>query len=122
MTHAARWPDLTPDQVHARVANMWDLTTNWPLPRFTLVCPLCHHPDVALKDFRFFERKGATIPHRCDVQAKCTRCSHVITFGLAVPPDVYNRHQPGRRYHWRWVRDQIQTPSGGPIGPDQARP
>lgn len=120
MTHAARWPDLPADQVLARVTDAWDLTTGWPLPRFPLVCPVCGYDDVGLKDWRFFERKHATVPHRCDVTAKCTSCSHVLTFGLAVPTDVYEQHQPGRTYRWRTVRRELaereSKAAGGPVG------
>lgn len=99
----------------ARVAEAWEFRAGFPFPRFELRCPVCSSTEVGLKDWRFFERKGTpSIAHRCDVSAKCCRCSFVLMFGVPVPPESFELHGGRRRIGWRQVRELVAADGGGP--------
>lgn len=65
----------------------WDFTDTLPRPRLELRC-LCGATDEWLPRYwRLHTRPDtSTVEHRCDVSIKCTRCSHVAVFGLAITP------------------------------------
>lgn len=104
---------LTHDEVLARVERRWDTSGVLPVPRGDWVhCPMCGSRDMHLRWWRFFERPGGTVRHRCDVSFKCTDCSLVqYPFGVPLPPEAWRRWQQSRlpsRVEWRQGREYIE--------------
>lgn len=86
--------DLTADEIHARVAESWDLAAPLPTPGPWLCCPCCSATELQARFWRFHLREGGRIPWRCDVSFKCCRCSLVFTFGVALDEATFARHVP----------------------------
>lgn len=84
----------SPEEVLARVQEVWNLAGEFPQfhDDALLACPTCRGGTFTYRYWRFFERfpKG-TIPHRCDIGVKCNRCGIVLTFGIPIPVEVYDR-------------------------------
>lgn len=97
------------EEVLARVGEVWDLSGAFPEMRddADLRCPTCGQGTFTYRYWRFFERVPAgTVPHRCDVGVKCNRCSLVLTFGLPIPAEMFERAPERRARIWR--RDAIR--------------
>ena len=100
----------TLEQVETRVRGFWDLSNGFPMPRNTLLCPVCRSPEVGIKHCRFFKvnHKPKTTPYRCDVSFKCFNCSAVWMHGVPVPKEAFKcLHNGGRAWTWRQMRCRL---------------
>lgn len=98
------FPKMTREEILSRVREVWDLDGILPWPHETLNCASCGSGELHPRYWRFFRRQGfpeSRVPYRCDVGVKCTRCSLVMVFGVAVPKEVYDR-APNRGHQLQW--------------------
>ena len=111
-TNQKLFPNLTPDEVLKVVSEHWDLTGNFPLPKWDVVCSSCRQPRVQAQFWRFsrYTSHNGRNPYRCNVSMKCTHCSHVMMFGVFIPEAMYQYHLTNgvKSYHWREVRRLLQ--------------
>lgn len=121
MSRADLFPDAHSEGRDDRVAACWDLDWPLPIPRAPLLlCPCCSvgnpfpTPTLVLKDWKFHSRSdvGSKQPWRCDVRLKCVGCSAVLTYGVAVPRQTYDKARaampPGRLSSWLHWREGKQ--------------
>jgi hypothetical protein len=90
------FPELTPEEIHERVATRWDLYSwAYPLPKFHAVCPWCGADELHARTWGFHDRHphmerdvdSGRVRYRCDVSMKCCFCGNVQTWGVAVPDE-----------------------------------
>lgn len=100
------FPQMSSEEILQRVREVWDLEGVLPWPKVPISCAACGSGDLHPRYWRFFKRAGwetSRVPFRCDVGMKCTVCSLVMTFGVAIPQDVYERAP--ERENQLWWRD-----------------
>lgn len=106
------FPDMTAEEIISRVREVWDLDGLLPWPRSPLNCASCGSGELHPRYWRFFKRSGfpnSRVPFRCDVGVKCTRCSLVMVYGVAVPQEVYDRApERDNQLWWRDVQHIIE--------------
>ena len=97
-----------------RVKGKWKLCY-FPLPKFTIKCPVCGSEDIQARNWQFVYRDVGGHKYRCNVSFKCTVCSFVFTFGLVIPEKLYKMHLDtvgSKIYHWRevkkWFDEMVQ--------------
>lgn len=87
-------------QVLERVSERWDLRYRAPWPRWVVRCPVCGAEGVrseamgtdgelVMRACNYHARVNSPTAYRADVSLKCTRCSHVILFGIVVHEDAW---------------------------------
>ena len=94
-------PEQSLEITLGNVSAMWDFSTDFPLPKFPIHCPICKALLVFFRYFRFFKRNEAnkTTPYRCDVGTKCYNCSAVLpTFGVVITEELFRLHCPTTDY------------------------
>lgn len=99
--------DMPTEEVHERVAQRWDVSGRFPLPRFALCCPACGQLEVIYSQCYFHDRKDSPSQHRVDVQCKCTICSHAFVFGVVIPGRMA-RAATKMQYNRREIRQILQ--------------
>lgn len=103
------FPSLSPDEVAEHINRRWQILGGiYPMPAWTLVCPVCGSDEIQLRHHHFHRRPGKSNPFRCDVAVKCVECSHVFVFGVVVPAEIYARSEQ-RRHEWREVQEAIEA-------------
>lgn len=109
------FPELDAETVLARTRKCWDLSAPLPLPIGDwLACPVCRAGQPQPRFWRFHIRGdlGHTLPYRCDVSFKCTRCACVWIHGVVLDVEAWERmHRPRRansQITWRQAREILQ--------------
>lgn len=95
-------PTKSPTLDWSTVDEMWDFSSGNPMPRWDVKCHQCESPRVVIRHWfyhlrpaEFLRRPGEWVrddtkhKERCDVSMKCTRCSLVFNFGVAVRKEHY---------------------------------
>lgn len=89
---AQRWFKRYPaNEVHKRVAEYWDWSTDLPFPKFDVRCFICGSDETILKRWTWNDipnSRGRTVRHHCDVFFGCLRCSNHWVHGVPCPPNV----------------------------------
>jgi hypothetical protein len=92
------FPGLSPDEVHAAVARMWLIVGGVvPLPRWEPECPMCGAGgstclgEVQIGRIGYGHSPDRGVPHRADVDFKCTCCSYHWQHGVAITGEVWER-------------------------------
>ena len=89
------------------------------MPAQTLYCNIvteegyCGSP-LLLHNFFCYKHSYKPELLHCDVHLKCPRCGYHYTFGLAVPPELYERLRQSR-YHGRVLRMELREIYGGSL-------
>ena len=68
---------------------------NPPSPSTRIICPVCKSDRVYFKECNFHKHFDQ---YRLDIHLKCGNCSYVMTFGVHVSEDEFNRL---RALHYR---------------------
>lgn len=112
-SRASLFPDAHAEGRDERVRRLWCLDYPLPMPNDDRLveCPCCRGPMI-VKAWRFHTRAstGSPAPYRCDVRTKCTGCSLVLDYGVAVPEAMYRAAAKtagvgvGRWVEWRQGR------------------
>lgn len=100
------FPDHDLEQIVQRVNARWDLSGEFPMPRWQPACPCCGSDDIQARHWTFGKRPGHRVEHRCDVSMKCCDCSLVFTFGVPIPSSMYQAKP--NQYAWREVRRRLE--------------
>lgn len=109
------FPTFSTQELLERVEEMWDFTYSLPLPKFDLTCSVCKSNEILLRQWNFHDRTkrtGSKHGFRCDVSFKCTRCSYVWVHGVAVPKDMFRKHQNNRLVLWRKGKEVLEKECG----------
>lgn len=81
------FPEISVEEIHERVARVWDLDHPVPVPRGALSCGTCGSP-IRPRWWSFFHYPYNT-PHRIhdrvNVETKCLGCCKLDRFGIPVP-------------------------------------
>ncbi len=81
------FPELDPEDIHARVATMWDFSWAYPLPKRPPMCG-CGRREWHARTWGFTDRRrgeaGLRVKWRCNVSLKCAWCGEVRTWGVPV--------------------------------------
>ena len=115
------FPALDKDETLKRVREAWDLSGDFPVPKFTVRCPICGSEEVQARYWSFHDANKHyhhAVPYRCDISFKCTRCSAIWEHGIPIPEAVYRRHIPEplhyitKTYRWREVKEKLNQVKG----------
>ena len=116
------FPPLSKEEILKHVKENWDLSGDFPLPQFTVHCPVCGSEEVQLQFVSFHpsrEPDTSRVPYRCVVGFKCTRCSAMWAHGIAIPEEMYRKHIPlgaekqdSKSYTWREVKKILEQAKG----------
>jgi hypothetical protein len=85
-------PGYAPEDACARVAQMWDISGPFPLPRWEMGClcgAMASEGGIQIRSWQFMTQANRPHPWRCNVSTKCTQCSLVLMYGLIIPEDYY---------------------------------
>ena len=82
------WIRYPAEEVHERVARMWDWSSGLPFAKFPMRCFICGSSEVLAKRWSWVKNTGRTIQHHCDAFYGCMVCSNHWVFGVPCPPDV----------------------------------
>ncbi len=101
------FPELTTEEIFARVDEHWDFSGPTPLPKKSFICPYCGYSEWQLRQVEFFtyNHSDHRIMFRCNVHLKCTGCSSTPPpWGIPIT-EAYWRENHGNAGDWRHVRD-----------------
>jgi len=100
--------EIKHDQLLKRVSQMWEFKS-FPYPKFEIICPICKSNEIQVRYWGFHKKQPPSYPYRCDLWVKCSKCSHVFEFGVAVPKEMYLKWLPedkgSRRVDWREAKE-----------------
>ena len=107
------FPSYKEEEVIRRVKQAWDLSLDFPMPKFDLRCPVCGSFDIQARNWQFVFKDSGGCKYRCNVSLKCTYCSAVWIHGIVIPEELFRRHvkeneHQTRLYHWREVKEWLQ--------------
>lgn len=102
------FPELTPEQIHERVAEHWDLSGPVPVPKKEFGCGRCHQEEWQLRSMDFFAHNetGHRVGFRVNVNMKCTGCGVVDTWGIPITEEYY-RENHGNGGNWRRIQELL---------------
>ena len=107
------FPALTEDEVLERVEESWDLSGDFPMPKFAVKCPVCGSEEIQARLWQFTHKDSGGAKYRCNVSFKCTRCSAVWMHGVVIPEEMFRKHvkeneNQAKMYHWREVKEMVK--------------
>jgi len=84
--------------------NFWDITPIFegkpPKPKQKIKCPICGKDKIFFKSVSCFCRYPGQ--YRIDISVKCGRCALVITFGVHITEEEFEKLK-GVRFDYRQV-------------------
>lgn len=100
--------EVSHDKLLERVQKMWKFGS-LPYPKFEMKCPICGSKEFQVRYWGFHKRPAPHYPYRCDLWVKCTRCSAVYDFGVAIPKEMFDKWvkegETSRRVDWREAKE-----------------
>ena len=107
------FPAFSEKEVLERVKRAWDLSTDFPIPKFRIICPICKSEAIQARNWQFQYRDVGGCKYRCNVSFKCTQCSHAWVHGVVIPEELFRKHVRGnvhqtKLYHWREVKKMLE--------------
>ena len=105
------FPSFDPETVLKRVQEKWDLSGDFPLPKWDIRCPVCGSPHVQARNWQFAYQYNSPTKYRCNVSFKCTECSAVWIHGVVITEEMFRKHvkidNKPVYYPWREVKEKL---------------
>ena len=96
------------ENLHERVASMWEFMEGFPLPKFELVCG-CGSVDIKLMVYTYCRKDEVHVTQKegqrngCNMMYRCHACGALSEYTAAVSDEIYAlRSDSGHpsMYHW----------------------
>ena len=100
--------EIPHDKLLERVQKMWRFGS-FPYPKWEIKCPVCGSNEIQVRNWGFHKKEPPSYPYRCDLWVKCTKCSHVFEFGVAIPREMFDKwvrkDEISKRVDWREAKE-----------------
>lgn len=100
--------EIPHEKLLEEVSKMWRFGS-LPYPRWEIVCPFCKSNKLQVRFWGFHKKPPPSYPYRCDLWVKCTKCTAVFDFGVAIPREMFLKWLPedkgSRRVDWEEAKE-----------------
>jgi len=108
-------PHIPTDDALKLTARKWTIGDgdSFPLPKFTIRCPVCGNKHVQLRLIQFIYRPEKEHPYYANVSFRCTRCGAIWNHTIPVPEQMFNLHMKNNpntttTYTWEDIENSFK--------------